>query len=621
MPPSMSFSPSSAPSSPKLDHLQKSAKRVFQTLKSTTPVDTVLTLFEHTTNNMNANYIELFLSPAQKLNFSRYEEKVNNKSLTNKLFYSFYDKLVGYVPRNVSPNILTLAGLTILFQVWYAVHLYNSKYPVECTWLVIASLLAFMMLNSVDVLHARNLKQTTALVDLFKYSCDTCSVVFVILLLCYCLGLSGDNSEGNDSYLDGQWYAVQCAQLVVFTKHLSAFHRDAGLRYNVLTGPGDVITGIMGLLTVRATLGLDFLFSIYEHSIHKLVEKIEWFFINLTKSVELDDFIIPINDVAAEKMNLAAEKVATKGLAAAEKLQNSDATEMLMVMYYTMYIIALVKVALLQSRKHGWSKFGLLVSLLMRAVPALLKSSIMRYGNMQLVNEEYTVVDVICDGLFMAVLTSDVTLAKMANRELHPWVVMMSFASTLSYSTILFLVLSYYCAVFIDLSTYLNMPLFSVCVNVYCDGVFDLCHIGHKQLFQRALGYGNRLFVGVCNDEDCSSYKRPPIMTHDERCAEVQNCKSVTKVIPNAPCFGLTKDFIDKHQIHVVAFGQEYKDRYPNPDDDPYYAYPRKIGIAKPMPRHEGLSTSELIKRIVDRVQQQQENDKGYNSLSSKSPT
>eukprot|EP00815_Leptocylindrus_aporus_P002265 CAMPEP_0116074904 /NCGR_PEP_ID=MMETSP0322-20121206/16297_1 /TAXON_ID=163516 /ORGANISM="Leptocylindrus danicus var. apora, Strain B651" /LENGTH=510 /DNA_ID=CAMNT_0003564821 /DNA_START=138 /DNA_END=1666 /DNA_ORIENTATION=- len=510
---------------------------------------------------MNANYIELFLSPAQKLNFSRYEEKVNNKSLTNKLFYSFYDN--------------------ILFQVWYAVHLYNSKYPVECTWLVIASLLAFMMLNSVDVLHARNLKQTTALVDLFKYSCDTCSVVFVILLLCYCLGLSGDNSEGNDSYLDGQWYAVQCAQLVVFTKHLSAFHRDAGLRYNVLTGPGDVITGIMGLLTVRATLGLDFLFSIYEHS--KLVEKIEWFFINLTKSVELDDFIIPINDVAAEKMNLAAEKVATKGLAA-------------------------------------WSKFGLLVSLLMRAVPALLKSSIMRYGNMQLVNEEYTVVDVICDGLFMAVLTSDVTLAKMANRELHPWVVMMSFASTLSYSTILFLVLSYYCAVFIDLSTYLNMPLFSVCVNVYCDGVFDLCHIGHKQLFQRALGYGNRLFVGVCNDEDCSSYKRPPIMTHDERCAEVQNCKSVTKVIPNAPCFGLTKDFIDKHQIHVVAFGQEYKDRYPNPDDDPYYAYPRKIGIAKPMPRHEGLSTSELIKRIVDRVQQQQENDKGYNSLLSKSP-
>ncbi len=124
------------------------------------------------------------------------------------------------------------------------------------------------------------------------------------------------------------------------------------------------------------------------------------------------------------------------------------------------------------------------------------------------------------------------------------------------------------------------MPLMPVCRNVYCDGVYDLCHIGHKTLFRNALMFGNRLFVGVVGHKDTSAYKRPPIMTHDERCAaEVEACKSVTKVIPKCPCFGLTKEFLDFHQIHVVAFGEEYLERYPNPNDDPYNAVVERWGL------------------------------------------
>jgi choline-phosphate cytidylyltransferase len=206
--------------------------------------------------------------------------------------------------------------------------------------------------------------------------------------------------------------------------------------------------------------------------------------------------------------------------------------------------------------------------------------------------------DVICDGIFMAVLTSDVTLAKMAGRELHPWVVLMSFAAILSHSTILALCLVYYIAVFADLCAYLNMPLLATCRNVYCDGVYDLCHIGHKLLFQKALQHGNRLYVGVVGDEDAQNYKRPPIMSHSERCAEVEACKAVTTVIPNSPCFGLTREFLDEHQIHIVAYGEEYLERYPDPKDDPYYRVPREMGIARPLPRTQGFSTSDLIRRI-----------------------
>lgn len=85
-----------------------------------------------------------------------------------------------------------------------------------------------------------------------------------------------------------------------------------------------------------------------------------------------------------------------------------------------------------------------------------------------------------------------------------------------------------------------------------------MCHNGHKQLFQNAMKLGNRLYVGVIGDEDAQKYKRPPIMTMDERCAEVLGCKGVDKVIPNAPCFGLTEEFIKEKNIHVVAHGMEY---------------------------------------------------------------
>ena len=269
--------------------------------------------------------------------------------------------------------------------------------------------------------------------------------------------------------------------------------------------------------------------------------------------------------------------------------------------YYTMYVTAVINVLFLRE-PHGWYRFGISASLLVLSVPAVF----LWFG---VLSFKLRAADIICDGFFMDVLAGDVTLAKMAGREIHPWVVLMSTAAVLSHTTILALVIVYYIAVFGDLCSYLNMPLMTVCRNVYCDGVYDLCHVGHKTLFRNALAYGNRLFVGVVGDEDASSYKRPPIMTAEERCAEVGGCKSVTKVVPNAPCFGITQEFLDEHQIHVVAYGEEYLEKWPDPEDDKYYGYVRKIGIARPLPRTKGLSTSDLIKRIQRARPAEERND------------
>lgn len=515
-------------------------------------------------NLTTEGWLELFLTPAQKRTFSQWKEHVQDKSIMHRLTNPLMNYLTTFLPDHIAPNMISLTGFACLGQAWYVTNNYGTTWPVSCTWFSVINILMFYCTNCMDSIQASKLRQSSALGDLFKYCCDCNTTVFLVILTSYCLG-------GNVIF---QWYAVQTSQLVLFMKHLSAFHRNAGLRYNVLTGPGEVIFAVIILLAIRATLGLDLFRILYEKTIHQLVSK-------------LDDSKFDV-EIGSDHVIYDPQSLST---------------EAMMMMYYTMYIMALGK-SLMLEKVHGWTRFGLCACLLSRALPGLIIRVTMTAQNFEL-----TVLQVICDGFFMAVLTTDVTLAKMAGREIHPWVVLMSVCAVLSHSTILTLVAVYYIAVFADLCSYLNMPLLTVCKNVYCDGVYDLCHIGHKTLFRNALGFGNRLFVGVVGDKDASSYKRPPIMTHDERCAEVEACKSVTKVIPNSPCFGLTEEFINVHQIHVVAYGEEYLERYPNPDDDPYYSYPRKIGIAKPLPRHDGLSTSELIRRIQTSKPADQRND------------
>mmetsp|Transcript_58027 Transcript_58027/g.141805 ORF Transcript_58027/g.141805 Transcript_58027/m.141805 type:complete len:574 (+) Transcript_58027:211-1932(+) len=517
------------------------------------------------------NWLELFLTTSEKHNFGQWKEEIRDMSLVNYLTRPLWSYIARrFVPPTVAPNVLTLFGLGVLGQAWYVTYLYSTIYPRSCSWVAVIGIIAFFVLNSVVNAHAEHIRQRTALSELFKYACDSAATVFLSILTVYCLGFNDTTQHDTEI----KWYVVQSAQLVLFLKHLSAFDRAAGLRYRILSGPGEVIFTAVSLLAIRATLGLEWMVAVYEYTVRTAVRVS-----HNSMGVSLSENMDYEQDV--------------------NRILGYGALQPIKYFYYTMYLIAVVRTLLLRP-PHGWSRFGLSASLLMRLIPAVLYFQLGNDGGENGVdnNENAKTADVICDGLFMAVLTSDVTLAKMAGREVHPWVVLMSLAAISSHPVILALVMTYYVAVFGDLCAYLNMPLLTTCRNVYCDGIYDLCHIGHKLLFQNALQYGNRLFVGVVGDKDANNYKRPPIMTGSERCAEVEACKAVTKVIPNAPCFGLTKEFLDEHQIHVVAYGQEYLERYPDPKDDPYYRVPREMGIARPLPRTEGLSTSDLIRRI-----------------------
>lgn len=130
--------------------------------------------------------------------------------------------------------------------------------------------------------------------------------------------------------------------------------------------------------------------------------------------------------------------------------------------------------------------------------------------------------------------------------------------------------------------------------RVYADMVADLFHHGHVEFLRRARELGDELVVGIHSDEDVRSYKRPPVMTMEERVAVVRGCRYVDEVIPNAP-LRVTRDWIERHGIDLVVHGDDFdRDRLRK-----MYAEPDDMGILRTVPYTPGISTSELRERLA----------------------
>lgn len=136
-------------------------------------------------------------------------------------------------------------------------------------------------------------------------------------------------------------------------------------------------------------------------------------------------------------------------------------------------------------------------------------------------------------------------------------------------------------------------------VRVYADGIYDLFHYGHaRSLEQAKKSFPNTyLLVGCCNDETTHKYKGKTVMTDDERYESLRHCRWVDEVIPDAP-WVITKEFLDKHQIDYVAHDSlPYADASGAGND--VYEFVKSIGKFKETKRTEGISTSDILMRIV----------------------
>lgn len=314
----------------------------------------------------------------------------------------------------------------------------------------------------------------------------------------------------------------------------------------------------------------------------------------------------------------------------------------------------LLRMLFMAGEKHRRSGRSLLLCLAVRIVPALF----LRFSSSTAITME----QIVSDGLFLSILTrpvcgsmtttacclyttsvpslalaavhrklaaltlfcfmrssSDIIVAKIADREIHSLVVVMCMASIMSNFAIYMSLFVYYVTVFGDICVHMNLPLLSTVTNVYCDGIFDLLHRGHMEQFRQSIAVtgGTRLFVGVVDDAESTAYKRAPIMREDERYAAVMSCKYVHAVIKGSPLvhdvskpgepMTRSERMVEEHNIHYFAVGREYEtvkegndaSGQPHPD---YFALPRSRGMCRFTERTEGVSTSTLIRRIVSRA-------------------
>ena len=139
-------------------------------------------------------------------------------------------------------------------------------------------------------------------------------------------------------------------------------------------------------------------------------------------------------------------------------------------------------------------------------------------------------------------------------------------------------------------------------VRVYADMVADLFHPGHVEFLKQIRVLGDYLLIGVNADDALAPYKRRPILTMQERVAMVAACRYVDEVLPNAP-MRIDRAWIDKHDIQLVVHGDDFPPerlRY-------HYQVPIEMGIFRTVPYAEGISTSDIIRRIVERRSESEE--------------
>ena len=134
-------------------------------------------------------------------------------------------------------------------------------------------------------------------------------------------------------------------------------------------------------------------------------------------------------------------------------------------------------------------------------------------------------------------------------------------------------------------------------VRIYVDGVFDLFHYGHGNVFRQAknLFENSEVIVGINSDKDTIENKGKNVMTESERKELVESCKYVDQVLCPVDWYP-SKTFIEQHNIDFVAHdGAPYR----SDTVDDIYSEAKLNGKFIRTFRTPQISTSKIIQRIV----------------------
>lgn len=129
----------------------------------------------------------------------------------------------------------------------------------------------------------------------------------------------------------------------------------------------------------------------------------------------------------------------------------------------------------------------------------------------------------------------------------------------------------------------------------YTTGVFDMFHVGHLNILEKAKEQCEYLIVGVSTDELVKSYKhKTPVIPYENRARIVSAIRFVDKVVPQTSMD--KREAWDNLHFDVMFHGDDWKgsDMY----NEEIHKL-NKVGADVVFLKHtDGVSTTELVQKI-----------------------
>lgn len=120
-------------------------------------------------------------------------------------------------------------------------------------------------------------------------------------------------------------------------------------------------------------------------------------------------------------------------------------------------------------------------------------------------------------------------------------------------------------------------------------GTFDIFHLGHLRILERAASHGNKLIVGISSDDlNFKKKGRKPFYTQEERMHIISSLDFVSEVFLEES-LDLKREYLLKYKADCLIMGCDWTGKFDEFSDICEVIY---------LPRTPDISTTELIAKI-----------------------
>ena len=120
-------------------------------------------------------------------------------------------------------------------------------------------------------------------------------------------------------------------------------------------------------------------------------------------------------------------------------------------------------------------------------------------------------------------------------------------------------------------------------------GTFDLFHVGHTRLLNRAVEMGDRLVVGVSSDDlNFSKKNKFPEFSQDQRMEIISMIKGVDEVFLEES-LELKAQYLVKYNAHILVMGDDWHGKFDHLSGLCQVVY---------LPRTPSISTTAIVEKV-----------------------